>query len=320
MTITKEEATLPDDNINSDEDISDGESDYDDVFVETDFSKESESETAEGSAEWQDEVEEPDWKDQDGPTIMDADTDFSISDVFLIYIDGRLIKSVSFDTSIREEVDEDILSGMLTAVKSFVADSFKEESGGLKTLQYGKMTIFLERGVTMYIAVVFRGDPHYDLRKKMRKALIGIWEKNKIYLKAWDGGYDGLENIGTDLAESMGLGKIVWEAEESEDDDYQPPKYTGEILTEESGESEMPLVVTTADTSTLKGCFHLYNMLLAKKGSDLRIGPDSSKSEVGKARKQIIMIYHPDKWQTDTTKANFFMKKVNVAWEVLSAR
>jgi len=305
VTITEEETTFSDDDIDSDE-----------------SEPEIPEETAEGpdGVGEPDEAEESDWAGVSGPTIMDADTDFSISDVFLIYIDGRLIKSVSFDTSIREEVDEDILSGMLTAVKSFVADSFKEESGGLKTLQYGKMTIYLERGVTMYLAVVFRGEPHYDLRKKMRKAIIYIWEKNKVYLKAWDGGYDGLENIGTDLAESMDLGKIVWEQEASEDYDYQPPKYTGEILTEEPDESEMPLVVTTADTSTLKGCFHLYNMLLAKKGSDLRIGTESTKSEVGKARKQIIMIYHPDKWQTDKTKANFFMKKVNVAWEVLSDR
>jgi curved DNA-binding protein CbpA len=47
---------------------------------------------------------------------------------------------------------------------------------------------------------------------------------------------------------------------------------------------------------------------------NIRIGPSSSKDEIGKARKQIIMMYHPDKWQTDKEKATFFTQKVNVAW------
>ena len=80
----------------------------------------------------------------------------------------------------------------------------------------------------------------------------------------------------------------------------------------------MPNVVTTADLSTPQGAYHLYNMLLAKKSSNIRIGPNSGKDEIGKARKQIIMAYHPDRWQTDKAKANFFMQKVNGAWEVLS--
>jgi len=82
----------------------------------------------------------------------------------------------------------------------------------------------------------------------------------------------------------------------------------------------MPRVITTVDVTTTQGCYHLYNMLLAKKGSDIRIGGGSSESDISKARKQIIMMYHPDRWQTDNDKANFFMKKVNVAWEVLSKR
>jgi len=254
------------------------------------------------------------------PQIKGVDNSLSVSDLFLIYTDGRLIKSLSFETSLREEIDEDIMSGMLTAVKSFISDSFKEETGSLKTLQYGRMIIYIERGVTIYLAVVFRGKSSDSLRKRMRKTIIDIWKKYKIFLKAWDGSQDGLENIGSDLADYMGLKNIIWEQDETEDDDYQPPKYTGEILTEESGESEMPNVVTIADCTTPHGCYHLYNMLLAKKGLDMRIGPKSNRSEISKVRKKIITIYHPDKWQTDKDKANFFMKKVNLAWEVLSNR
>ena len=179
------------------------------------------------------------------------------------------------------------------------------------------MTISIERSVTAYLAVVSQGQPPESFRMKMRLALVRLWEKYKEKLKVWDGSYDGIENIDVDLVSYLGLENVKREQAVS-DDDYQPPKYTGDILTSEASEGEMPNVVTIADLSTPQGCFHLYNMLLAKKGSNIRIGPNSTKDEIGKARKQIIMAYHPDRWQTDQTKATFFMQKVNGAWEVLS--
>jgi len=248
------------------------------------------------------------------PKILGHTDDFQINDAFLIYSDGRLIKSVSFKSKLSEGMDEDIMSGMLTAVTDFIKDSFSEKSGTLKTLQYGKMTIFIERGATMFLAVVFEGQPPEDLRMRMRLGIIRVWEKYKTYLKMWDGSYDGLDDIDVSLVDFLG----VENAKRQQDDDYQPPKYTGDILTEELG-GELPHVVTTADLSTPQGCYHLYNMLLAKKGSDIRTGLESPKTDIGKARKQIIMMYHPDRWQTDKEKATFFMQKVNVAWEVLSS-
>jgi len=266
-------------------------------------------------------VDEPlnvNWRSD--PRILGASEDFNISDIFLIGLDGLLIRSMSFSTSVREGTDQDIMTGMLTAVTDFIRDSFRDEMGGLKTLQYGRMTIYLERGVTFYLVTVFRGEPPEDLRRRMRGGLIQLWERYKHYLKAWDGTAEGLEGIDNCLMESLGLQPPLADEPDNEGDDYQPPKFTGDILTSEPGEGEMPNAVTTADLSTQQGCYHLYNMLLAKKGSDIRIGPESPKTDINKARKQIIMMYHPDRWQTDSDKANFFMKKVNVAWEILSKK
>ena len=254
------------------------------------------------------------------PRIRNTDDSFNISDIFLIYVDGRLIKSVSISSSLRKEMDEDIMSGMFTAVSAFITDSFSADSGSLKMLQHGKMTIYLEQGVAMYLAVVFHGKPPGNLRRKMRKALIKIWAKYRTSLKAWDGSYDGLDNIENKITEFLGIENEAVETKDEHDDDYQPPKYTGRIHASEPDEGELPNIVTTADTKTLKGCFHLYNMLLAKKGLNIEIGPGSTPSEVARVRKRIITIYHPDKWQTDKKKATFFMQKVNVAWEVLSRK
>ncbi len=253
------------------------------------------------------------------PKIHGTKEDFQINDMYLIYVDGRLIKSVSFQTKLSAGMDEDIMSGMLTAVTDFIKDSFSEESGGLKSLQYGNMTIYMERGITMYLAVVFQGRPPDDLRMKMRMALVRIWEKYQRYLKVWDGSYDGLDYIDVDLVERIGLENAV--RKQDIEDEYQPPKFTGDILTSEAEESILPNIVTTADVSTLQGCYHLYNMLLGKKGLEIRIGDNSSQDEISKARKKIIILYHPDRWPPEyKEKATFFMQKINVAWEVLSKR
>jgi len=139
-----------------------------------------------------------------GPQIVGIDTQFSISDMFLIYVDGRLVKSVSLQTKLSEGMDEDIMSGMLTAITDFIKDSFSEESGSLKSLQYGKMTIYLERGVGMYLATVFHGHPPHDLREKMRWLLIHLWERFKLKLKVWDGSMDGLDELDSMLKGLMG--------------------------------------------------------------------------------------------------------------------
>jgi len=144
-------------------------------------------------------------EEKSDPKILATCEDFNISDIYLIYLDGTLIKSVSLESSLGEDMDEDIMGGMLTTVTQFVKDTFSKESGNLKTLQYGKMTIFLERGVTVFLAVVFHGEPIEDLRKRMRTCLIKVWQKYRKHLKAWDGGMDDLEGIEGDITEFLGI-------------------------------------------------------------------------------------------------------------------
>ena len=139
-----------------------------------------------------------------GPQLIGIDTDFAITDLFLIYLDGTLIKHISPKTEIKDSMDKDILSGMLTAITDFIKDSFSEQSGSLKSLQYGKMNIYLERGVTMYLAVVFKGPAHHELRQKMRWLLIRIWEEFHNELKVWDGTLEGLEGLDEVILNLMG--------------------------------------------------------------------------------------------------------------------
>ena len=207
-----------------------------------------------------------------GPQIVGVDTEFAVSDLFLIYVDGRLIKSVFFETQLREGMDEDIMSGMLTAITDFIKDSFSEESGALKTLQYGKMTIFLERGVGMYLAVVFHGSAPPELREKMRWLLIRLWKKYKYKLKVWDGSYDGLDGIDlllNGLMEQTELG----EGAENE----------GSALPQETGDACKAAEITTAMEAVRCGIC----MGVVKPGLEIITCPCGSRSHLTCAERVI---------------------------------
>ncbi|MFQ5910864.1 MAG: hypothetical protein ACE5IJ_09135, partial [Thermoplasmata archaeon] len=78
---------------------------------------------------------------------------YVVEDVFLVHNDGRLIGHET--RKFREDIDEDIFSGMLTIVQDFVKDSFRKRSeGGLKRLDFGGNMIVIERGPHIYLACV----------------------------------------------------------------------------------------------------------------------------------------------------------------------
>jgi hypothetical protein len=126
--------------------------------------------------------------------VSDEERQFRIMEIFLIYHDGLLMKHISHEDMTGELVDEDIFGGMLTAIKSFIEDSFKRE-GGLKTLQYGKLNIFIERGPQMFLAVVFQGEAPKGLRPRMRYLLIDIYDHYSVSVKHWDGSSTSIEGI-----------------------------------------------------------------------------------------------------------------------------
>ena len=53
--------------------------------------------------------------------------------------------------------DQDMVAGMLTAIKNFAKDTFKREEEELELIEYGTAKIFLKNLRTFYIAVVING-------------------------------------------------------------------------------------------------------------------------------------------------------------------
>jgi OOP family OmpA-OmpF porin len=81
---------------------------------------------------------------------------YRVEQVFLIHPEnGLLLSHASAPDSLRRP----LVSGMLTAIRDFVADSFarEREAGGLRRFSVGELTVMVEQGPRALLAAVIRG-------------------------------------------------------------------------------------------------------------------------------------------------------------------
>lgn len=68
--------------------------------------------------------------------------------------------------------DADLISGMLTAIRDFVGDSFDSgDAGGLRTFTVGELTVLVEPGPRALLAAVVRGQPPPSLLERLQRTL-----------------------------------------------------------------------------------------------------------------------------------------------------
>jgi predicted ATPase len=122
-----------------------------------------------------------------------------IDEVFAVTNTGILL--AHYTAGEVSDVDEYILSGMLTAVQDFVKDSLGDVKaiGGLGKLEYEDTKILIEHGDRLFIAGVIRGDEHPDMRKHIKTVVEEIEKDYKNVLVDWDG----------DLAKVKGLRRYL---------------------------------------------------------------------------------------------------------------
>ena len=112
---------------------------------------------------------------------------FAVREIFLIHREsGLLIRHLTSDP--HSPPDRDLVSGMLTAIRDFVRESFgRGESGELGAIEYGEQHILVEAHGAAYLAVVVDGVEPESFREEMRQALISIHERHYDSLKSFDG-------------------------------------------------------------------------------------------------------------------------------------
>jgi hypothetical protein len=121
-----------------------------------------------------------------------------VEQVFLIYEDGRLISYASIKED--ECVDEDLVSGMLTAVKSLFFEVFAKKEEGqedidLYRFEFGERMIILETGKHFFIAIVLFGRENKSLLSKSRDIIQDIEEKYGSALVEWLGDFNDFKGV-----------------------------------------------------------------------------------------------------------------------------
>ena len=100
---------------------------------------------------------------------------FNIEEIYLIQRNsGLLFGSASTENTL----DQDVIAGMLTAIKSFVEDAFKREREDLEMIQYGTYKILLQNFYTYYIAIAISGTMSSSEREDLGNELLSFATKN----------------------------------------------------------------------------------------------------------------------------------------------
>lgn len=102
-------------------------------------------------------------KNVDAAALMYEQYKARIEQIMVIEKGSGLLKA---NYAKRETLDEDMIAGMLTAIKSFVEDAYQKEEMELERIDYELFTIHLQNFSNYYIAVVITGiyDDNYKDR------------------------------------------------------------------------------------------------------------------------------------------------------------
>ena len=102
---------------------------------------------------------------------------YQVEQVFIIHTEtGLLLQHLVKESAPIQ--DADLVSAMLTAIQSFVHDSFQVEvNDSLNTIQFGELTIWIEKSPQVILAAVIRGHPPKELKTVFQSTL------EKIHLK-----------------------------------------------------------------------------------------------------------------------------------------
>jgi hypothetical protein len=121
--------------------------------------------------------------------LLSESVSMRVEAAFLIHKDSGLViaQSQGRDTA---ALDPDLLSGMLTAIRSLFNDSMdsQQQARELDQIEYGEWKIVLESAGYCYLAVVVHGIPDRELRDSMRKTLASIAQMPENSLERYAGG------------------------------------------------------------------------------------------------------------------------------------
>jgi len=112
---------------------------------------------------------------------------YRVEQVFLIDRKSGLLLAHVWSES-ADVQDADMVSGMLTAIKDFVQDSFRvAKTDSLEALKVGELSVWIEPGPHAIVAAVIRGSAPSELRGRLQEAVESIHLQFGEALEAFSG-------------------------------------------------------------------------------------------------------------------------------------
>ncbi len=97
---------------------------------------------------------------------------YQVTDIFLINKDnGLLIEHAGSDDLLK---DSNAISAMLTAIQSFIGDSFESSDAHLQSVEIENQNFIIATGPKVYLAAVVKGNPTERLKQKFQEVIENI--------------------------------------------------------------------------------------------------------------------------------------------------
>ncbi len=121
---------------------------------------------------------------------------FYIHDIFYIHKETGILVSHVSNKKDSHHADEDIISGMLTAIRSFSKNAFSEdEDRDLKEIEYDDRQIILEGGPHAYLAFVVSGIYPNHFSKAMTNLESALHKQHGVRLRSFNGDVNEFSGI-----------------------------------------------------------------------------------------------------------------------------
>lgn len=114
---------------------------------------------------------------EESDLIIQEQTNTKIEQVIIIEKGSGMVLAEYSKTKM---ADEDMVAGMLTAIKSFAEDAFIKESQNLHYIEYDLYHIHLQNFSSFYIAVVVSGAYNVIFKDKLEDKILNFANKQKI--------------------------------------------------------------------------------------------------------------------------------------------
>ncbi len=148
---------------------------------------------------------------------------YQVEQAFLVHAESGLLLAHAA-TDEKKSRDPDLISGMLTAIRDFVGDSFDaSREDGLRTFSVGDLTVLVETGPSAMLASVVRGQSPATLVERVNGALETIHLQLRRELADFEGDTEPFEAampvleelletvVATDQPQTRSLApKIAW--------------------------------------------------------------------------------------------------------------